>query len=1242
MTRAVFRVSLVLALLCAACHPEEKPSEPPAAVDPCASLPPLALTASPEKVRVKEPVTLTASGGTGSYRFRVEPGGSSGEMRGSRFVAGLTPATDTLVVEDLRCPGDARARVAVVAAFDVAPTRVLVKPGTFFQVRVTGLLGEPEFTLERSEAGSTLTPSGQYTAGPGQGVDLVRVRDGRAGDEALLLYEVREDAVLRGDPERLALPAGSSVPLATVGGSEHVVWTKLSGPGTVEDGHFSAEPGATGTAVLKAEDPFTKQTATVSVRVLSELSRDTIAHGQLTDTASVVTADFDGDGVPDVAVGRPESDLARPQGGAVLIFKGSAAGLPSEPTWVLTGETDTARFGDALAAGDLDHDGKAELVVSSPGADVTTESSGAVYLYRFGTKGPERLRPPLAGLGRDAFGTGVALDDVDGDGNLDLLVGSPAGDLAPSPRFAGRGIVDIFLLAPGQPVPDLPSIRLGGSDLGMSSAIESRSRTGLGQAMVVADFNGDGLPDVAALGKTSRFKADGSSVGVVQPAVSVFFARPEAPRFRVTPDVFVLPTTTADGGEGTWRLGTAPGEGSRPPLLLVAAERADSPDLRGSGGLGAMTNAGGALLFDLSAYTPSGEPSNTPAQLKLADAFARFYGDERAIMAGRSWAVADVDGEPGPELLLGAPYASVSSGGGSLRMAGKVLVYPLTSLGRGAALNTPRAVLSGLAKSDTFGVGLAAWPLPGSAGLVVFAGRASAEGRAFTGRVDGFMKAGSSLEQWTRTSCMVPARPSLERFGEAVALGKGATGNLVALVGSPGWSGPGANGDGTDLSVGRAWAHGAGGGAGTLVAEGAFAPLYNGRSVGTDVAFTDFNGDGRADLVLGAPGLIIPRATASTTELKDAYAQLRPECLPSSDLPAGGVLVSLAQTDGSFKPAYRLWALGDITAGCIAMGGTCPRSGVGRGVVGGFDANGDGRQDIGVLRNNGFELFLGRAPDDATLAKRTMGCNPVYSSPYYATSPSIPQVTSAPAALGDLDGDGCDEVAWRYADDSSRSGIVVLFGFDASGAKCAGRTAPATVRLATGTDVGNTYMGLGVATARVGRVLGRSGADYLAVSATSVPHDGVAQAAVLLFDTAELVKRRPASGEVLVSALEKTLMPQVLVHRSRPVGFGAALAGGVDLNGDGVPELAVSAPGASVASDGGGAVFVYEGGPEMTRARSPWLTLTGDVRERSGFGNDLALMAGSERFPPTLVVGAPLSYRTGTQNGTAFLMPLGF
>ncbi|ATB35937.1 hypothetical protein CYFUS_001351 [Cystobacter fuscus] len=1221
MNRA-FRASLALALLLSACT---DPGEDP--MDSCAGLAPLALTADSTQVRVNVGVNLKATGGSGYYSYRLEPGGSSGQVNGSRFVAGPTPGTDTVVVEDMRCPGDARLQLSVVAAFGVAPTRATLKPGTSFQVEVTGLLGSAVFSLDAGPTGSTVSPTGVYTAGQGEGVDLVRVRDARSGDVAQLQFQVRKDAMLRGSPAFLGLPAGSSIPLRAEGGTDRMLWAKLSGPGRVEGGRFVSSPEETGTAQVQATDAFTGEKATLSVHVMTELTRETQAHGLLSDVASVVTADFDGDGVEDVAVGRRESDLGRPSGGAVFIFKGSLSGLPAQPTWVLVGETNSALFGDTVLAGDLDKDGRAELVVSSPGADTTIADSGAVYLYRFGANGPERIGNPVTSTGRGFFGSGLALADMDGDGDLDLVVGSPTADLAPTSSVSSRGIVDIFLLTPGQTVPQLPAIRLGGADLGKNGTLEPRKSTELGRALVVADLNGDGLGDLAVLSRASRFKADGSYEDAMQQTVAVFFARGDGERVRSTPDLIVLPSNLADELEGTWRLATVPGEGSRPPLLMVLADRADAPDLRTSGGLGTMTDAGGALLFDLSAYKPQGAPTTTPVQVKREAAFARLYGDTAGGVAGRSWAVMDVDGNPGPELLLGEPYVSPST---PLRLAGRIIVHPLATLTKGAVLNKPLLALQGQAKSDILGAGLAAWSLPGTSALVAFAGRASGPGLAFTGRVDAYFKAGASLAEWTRTSALVPARPSKERYGEGVAVARRAQGGAVALIGSQGWGGPGPNEDGNDLNAGRAWVRDAT--RATLVAEGASAPIWRGRNVGTDVAFTDFNGDGRADAVVGASNFTQPGASVRTTEIAP-YFKENAACVPASSLAgAGGVLVSLGQEDGSFKQAYWLWAPGSI-AGCTETGSACQRRALGRSVLGGFDFNGDGKQDIGVLRNNGFELFLGRAPDDVSLAKLSMGCDPVYSSPYYDRQ------TSVPAALGDLDGDGCDEVAWRAADGSA-SNVIILFGYDASGAKC-GRKVPTTVRLADRqADAPGLFAGLGGSTARVGRVLGKTGPDYLAVTATNIPYEGVTQPSVLLIDVAEVLKRRPTTGEVNVKAVD--LNPVMVVSPTRAVNFGAAVRGNVDLTNDGVPELIVSASGASMASDGGGAVFVYEGGPAIKGAPSPWLLLTGDTAERSNFGQSLALTPGDGKTPPTLVIGAPLSYRTGAENGTAFMLPLTF
>ncbi|WP_224364906.1 FG-GAP-like repeat-containing protein [Hyalangium versicolor] len=1234
-SRLFARAGCVLALLVLGCGDSEDPQPNPPVVDPCEGLPPLTLKADPQTLRVAGVVNLTATGGSGHYRFRSEQGGSSGEIRGDRFVAGLTPSTDTLIVEDLQCSGSARTTVQVVAAFDVAPSRAMVRPGTSFQVLIQGLLGSAEYSLPSGPTGSTVSATGVYTAGANPGTDLVRVRDLKSGDVAVLEFQVSASAKLKGDPGVMALPSGSSIPIATTGGSDRVTWSMVSGPGKIEGGFFKTQSGDKGLTVLEASDPFTLDKARVSIRVLDELARSSQAHGRTTDLATITTADFDGDGFQDVAVGQRESDINRPQGGAVFVFKGSSSGLSSQPAWVLSGQTDTAGFGDTVVAGDLDNDGRAELVVGSPGADITGADSGAVYIYKWGSNGPELMRAPLTSIIRGgAFSTGVAVADADGDGDLDLIVGAPLGDLATA--ASRRGTIDIFTLTPGQPIPDLPAIRLGGSDLSSTGTPMSRNNTDLGRAIVAADFNGDGRVDVAALSKVSRYNADGTVASATSlVAVSVFFGRAEGTRFRETADAYVMLTNTADANEGTWRLGVVPSEAGRPAMLMAVADRADSPNLTSSGGNAAATDAGGAFIFNLSAMQPTGTPAATPTQVTRETAFARIYGEAASIFAGRSFAVADVDGQPGSELVLGAPYASAPAAGNTtLRNSGRVLAYPLASLTQGASINKPLAVIHGQNKSDVLGVGLAPWSGPGGGGLVAFAGRASTDAGAFTGRLESFSRAGASFAEWTRTALTVPAKPSVERFGEVVAAATGVGGRAVAIVGAPGYSGPGTNGDGADLTVGRAFTFDATQGTpAAMVAEGASAPVVKGKAVGVDVTFTDFNGDGRPDAVVGATGFTVPSST-QTADLA-VYSAQKTGCVTTSAQGIGGLLVSLQQADGTFKDAYRLWAPTVITGCTPETDARCKRSAIGRGVVGGFDFNGDGKKDIGALRNNGFEVFLGRAPDDASLAKLTMGCDPLYF-----TDGSTTRQTSVPTALGDLNGDGCDEVGWRYTE-SNRAGVIILFGYDTAGAKCGGKTTASWVRLAADGEVGGNFLGLGVSMVRAGKFL-NDGKDLLAISATSVPYDDVTQPAVLLFETAQLVAKRPASGEALVGAVGGGLTPVTLVHRTRAVNFGRALEGGRDLTGDSIPDLIVSATGASEASDGGGAVYIYAGGTQSKGKLTPWLTVAGDVTERSNFGQDLALTPGGSASPPTLIIGAPTSYRTGTQNGTAFSLPLGF
>ncbi len=146
-------------------------------------------------------------------------------------------------------------------------------------------------------------------------------------------------------------------------------------------------------------------------------------------------ADFDGDGVPDIAVGAP---CAKVGGllkvGRVRVFSGAT----HRRLLSLSGEMADQQFGSAIAlVPDLDGDGKAELAV---GSSTFAPKKGSGTINRagkfelFSSKGG--VKWTLTGTTHDSLiGEAVAVvADIDGDGKADLMVGGSGVDVAGEAR----------------------------------------------------------------------------------------------------------------------------------------------------------------------------------------------------------------------------------------------------------------------------------------------------------------------------------------------------------------------------------------------------------------------------------------------------------------------------------------------------------------------------------------------------------------------------------------------------------------------------------------------------------------------------------------------------------------------------------------------------------------------------------------------------------------------------------------
>lgn len=147
--------------------------------------------------------------------------------------------------------------------------------------------------------------------------------------------------------------------------------------------------------------------------------------------SSTASADFDGDGFADLAVGA--------LGGAagwVTVLYGSRSGLTARDQLLTSADLGHADYwGPALVAGDFNGDGRGDLALGAdPARPSQHEQVGAVSVLYGGrsglrTAGATRITKDTAGVAGvarvgDAFGFHLAAGDVNGDGRDDLALSS--------------------------------------------------------------------------------------------------------------------------------------------------------------------------------------------------------------------------------------------------------------------------------------------------------------------------------------------------------------------------------------------------------------------------------------------------------------------------------------------------------------------------------------------------------------------------------------------------------------------------------------------------------------------------------------------------------------------------------------------------------------------------------------------------------------------------------------------------
>jgi hypothetical protein len=233
----------------------------------------------------------------------------------------------------------------------------------------------------------------------------------------------------------------------------------------------------------------------------------------------IVIGDFNGDGIPDLAVANYDNDL-NGSGGSVTVLLGNGDG-----TFSATASSPATGYEpDALVTGDFNGDGILDLAVANEGSNTVTVLLGnGDGTFTAASASPATGSLPDAIAMADFNGNGIEdLAVANQQGTVTVLLGKGDGTFTTAPNlpnsgeyyfssivtadFNGDGIPDIAVSGP-----DYSSVMvlLGKGD-GTFTAGPGPNGTGNAIAMAVGDFNGDGIPDLAAIGSFP----DGTNAGI--------------------------------------------------------------------------------------------------------------------------------------------------------------------------------------------------------------------------------------------------------------------------------------------------------------------------------------------------------------------------------------------------------------------------------------------------------------------------------------------------------------------------------------------------------------------------------------------------------------------------------------------------------------------------------------------------------------------------------------------------------
>jgi hypothetical protein len=657
------------------------------------------------------------------------------------------------------------------------------------------------------------------------------------------------------------------------------------------------------------------------------------------DTRSVVLADVNSDGKPDLIVAN-YCAISGCSNGSVSVLLGNGDGTFQPAVSYPSG----GYYSFSAAAGDVNGDGKPDLIVTNECASSTCETNGGSVSVLLGN-GDGTFQPAVTYALGEAYAVSVAVGDVNGDGKPDLVVanncasynncangsvsvllGNGDGTFQPAVSYASGG-VDSFSVAVvdvnGDGKPDVVmanecgssgncasgsvSVLLGNGDGTFQPAVSYPSGGPYSLSVAVGDVNGDGKPDlvvanVSASGSVSVLLGNGD--GTFQPAVSY-----------------------ASGGSNSYSVAMGDVNSDGKPDIVVANECAISNCQTSGGSVGVLLGNGDGTFRATVGYS-----SDVPYAFSVA--------------------VGDVNGDGKPDLVVANGCANNGGCQGGNQIGGSASVL----LGNGDGTFQP-AVSYASGGQDALSVAVGDVNGDGKLDLIV-ANYCASSGSCANGSVSVLLGNGDGT------------------FQSAVNYASGGSLAYSVAVGD-------VNGDGKpDIVVANECAssncaNGAvsvllGNGDGTFQSAVSYA---SGGSYTYSVAVGDVNGDGKPDVIVtnecansscqtngGSVSVLLGNGdgtfqsavtyASGVESLSVAVADVNSDgkldlivanyCASSSSCSDGSVSVLLGNGDGTFQPAVSYPSSEQGASGLV---------------VGDF--NGDGKPDIVATQPGSVALFLG-------------------------------------------------------------------------------------------------------------------------------------------------------------------------------------------------------------------------------------------------------------------------------------------